>query len=90
MIREMKIIDDQTQVSIAGSIYIEDANNLREKLATLINKGHKYLLIDLSQRGLFPIPQNRLRPANTVYPKRWYDMINVKYCDRTSNTKKNV
>ena len=60
MIREMKIIDDQTQVSIAGSIYVEDANKLREELATLIEKRHKSLLIDLSQRGLFPIPQNHI------------------------------
>ena len=49
MIREMKTVDDQMHVILAGSIYVEDAKDLREKLVTLIDKGQKLFLFDLSQ-----------------------------------------
>ena len=38
MIREMKTVDDQMHVILAGSIYVEDAKELREKIADLIEK----------------------------------------------------
>ena len=49
MIQEMKNVDDQMHVILAGSIYVEDAKELREKIADLIEKGQINLLFDLSQ-----------------------------------------
>ena len=49
MIQEMKNVDDQMNIILAGSIYVEDAKELREKIADLIEKGQINLLFDLSQ-----------------------------------------
>ena len=49
MIREMKTVDSELQVFLSGSMYVQDAKELREALEARIAKGQVSLLIDLSQ-----------------------------------------
>jgi anti-sigma B factor antagonist len=46
---EMKIVNEQTHIFLAGSIYVEDAKQLREKLTALIEKGQTALNIDMAK-----------------------------------------
>lgn len=47
MIQEITVIDNQVQVNLSGSIYVEEAAQLRESLIGYIEKGHKTFVIDL-------------------------------------------
>ena len=47
MIQEITVIDNQVQVNLSGSIYVEEAAQLRESLIGYIEKGHKSFIIDL-------------------------------------------
>ena len=49
MIRETKMVNDQMQLILTGSIYVEDAKEMRETLTSFIDKGQTSFLIDLSQ-----------------------------------------
>ena len=48
-IKETKIVDNQIQVILAGSIYVEDARDIKETLTSFIDEGKTSFLIDLSQ-----------------------------------------
>ena len=47
-IQEVNIVSNQVQVSLSGSIYVEDAAAILENLIDFVNKGHTSFLIDLS------------------------------------------
>lgn len=47
MIQEITVIDNQVQVNLSGSIYVEEAAQLRESLIGYIEKGHKTFVVDL-------------------------------------------
>lgn len=49
MTQETKLVNEQIQVILAGSIYVEDARAMRESLTALIEKGQNTFLIDLAQ-----------------------------------------
>lgn len=49
MIRETKLMNGQMCIYISGSIYIEEATELRETFTYLINRGHKLFMVDLTQ-----------------------------------------
>lgn len=49
MIQEITVIDNNVLVSLSGSIYVEEAAQIRESLISYIEKGHKTFLIDLSE-----------------------------------------
>ena len=49
MIQEIKKVDRQIEVTLAGNVYVEDAIAMREQLLSFIDKGHISLLFDLSQ-----------------------------------------
>ena len=49
MFQETKIVDEQLQVILTGSIYVQDANAMRKTLNTFIDNGQMSFLIDLSQ-----------------------------------------
>ena len=49
MSQKTKIVDDQMQVVLAGTIYVQEAKVIGAKLIKLIDKGQTSLLIDLSQ-----------------------------------------
>ena len=47
MIQEITVTDNSVLVSLSGSIYIEEAAQIRESLIGYIEKGHKTFIIDL-------------------------------------------
>ena len=47
MIQEINIEENQVIVKLSGSIYVEEAAQLRESLTGHIEKGHKTFIIDL-------------------------------------------
>lgn len=49
MIQTANIIEQQVQVSLSGSMYVEEARILQEKLNSFIEEGHHRFLIDLSE-----------------------------------------
>ena len=49
MIQEAKIVDNQMQVILTGSIYVEDARKIKETLSSCIDNGQTSFLINLSQ-----------------------------------------
>jgi len=44
-----EIVDDRIHIILQGTIYVEDAKGITEKLVALIEAGQTRLLIDLSQ-----------------------------------------
>ena len=44
-----EIVDNRIQIILRGTIYVEDAKEITEKLGALIEAGQTRLLIDLSQ-----------------------------------------
>ena len=49
MIQEITVTDNNVLVSLSGSIYVEEAAQIRESLIGYIEKGHKTFLIDLGE-----------------------------------------
>ena len=49
MIEETKLIDGEMHIVVVGSIYVEDATDIRETFMYLINKGNTAFVVDLSQ-----------------------------------------
>ena len=49
MIQEITVTDTNVLVSLSGSIYVEEAAQIRESLIGYIEKGHKTFLIDLGE-----------------------------------------
>ena len=49
MIQEITVTDSNVLVSLSGSIYVEEAAQIRESLIGYIEKGHKTFLIDLGE-----------------------------------------
>lgn len=49
MIQQMTFADNQVQVSLSGSIYVEEAAQLRESLLGYTAKGYKTFIIDVSE-----------------------------------------
>lgn len=47
MIQEIKVTDQQVVVNLSGSIYVEEAAQIRERLIGYIDSGHNTFLIDL-------------------------------------------
>jgi anti-sigma B factor antagonist len=47
MIQEITVAENHVLVSLSGSIYVEEAAQLRESLIGYIEKGHKTFIIDL-------------------------------------------
>jgi len=48
MIQENTIADKQVQVTLSGSIYVDDAAKLRASLIDYISQGHTTIVINLS------------------------------------------
>lgn len=49
VVMEMKVVNEQTHIVLIGSIYVDDAKQLREKLTALIEKGQTALNIDMEK-----------------------------------------
>ena len=49
LILETKLVGEEMQIFLSGSIYVDDATEIRETFTYLMNKGHKFFLVDLSQ-----------------------------------------
>ena len=49
MIQETKLVGEEMQIILSGSIYVDDATEIRETFTYLMNKGHKFFLVNLSQ-----------------------------------------
>ena len=49
MIRETVLVGEQMQIFLAGCIYVDAATELRETFTYLMNRGHNFFLVDLSQ-----------------------------------------
>jgi len=49
VIQEITVTENNVLVSLSGSIYVEEAAQIRESLIGYIEKGHKTFLIDLSE-----------------------------------------
>ena len=47
MIQEITVTDNHVVVNLSGSIYVEDAAQIRESLIGYIEKGHKTFVVDL-------------------------------------------
>ena len=47
MIQDITVLENQVLVSLTGSIYVEEAAHLRERLLDHIDKGYKTFIIDL-------------------------------------------
>lgn len=47
MIQEITVTDHHVLVILSGSIYVEEAAQLRESLIGYIDKGHKTFILDL-------------------------------------------
>ena len=48
MIQEITATDNQVLITLSGSIYLEEATQLRASLIGYIEKGHRTFIIDLS------------------------------------------
>ena len=48
MIQSAEIVDNQVQVILSGSIYIEEAKQIQAKIQDFIEHGHKRVAVDLS------------------------------------------
>lgn len=48
MKQEYNVTDNKVKISLAGSMYVEDAAVFRERLLDYANKGHKLFHIDMS------------------------------------------
>jgi anti-sigma B factor antagonist len=48
MIQSAEIIDNQVQVILTGSIYIEEAKQIQAKIQDFIEQGYKRIAVDLS------------------------------------------
>lgn len=47
MIQEISVTDEHVLVTLSGSIYVEEAAQLRESLIGYIDNGHKIFVVDL-------------------------------------------
>ena len=47
MIQETTVTDNHVVVNLSGSIYVEEAAQIRESLIGYIEKGHKTFVVDL-------------------------------------------
>ncbi len=47
MIQEITVTDNHVVVNLSGSIYVEEASQIRESLIGYIEKGHKTFVVDL-------------------------------------------
>ncbi len=47
MIQEITVADNHVLVNLSGSIYVEEAAQIRESLIGYIEKGHKTFVVDL-------------------------------------------
>ena len=47
MIQEITVTDNHVFVNLSGSIYVEEAAQIRESLIGYIEKGHKTFVVDL-------------------------------------------
>ena len=47
MIQEITVTDNHVVVNLSGSIYVEEAAQIRESLIGYIEKGHKIFVVDL-------------------------------------------
>ena len=47
-INQIRLVDNQVQATLQGSIYVEESATLRETLLGCIEKGHNTFLIDFS------------------------------------------
>ena len=47
MIQEITVTDNHVVVNLSGSIYVEEAVQIRESLIGYIEKGHKTFVVDL-------------------------------------------
>ena len=47
MIQEITVTDEHVLVTLSGSIYVEEAAQLRESLIGYIDNGHKTFVVDL-------------------------------------------
>lgn len=47
MIQEITVTDNHVLVNLSGSIYVEEAAQIRESLIGYIEKGHKIFVVDL-------------------------------------------
>ena len=47
MIQEITVVENQVLVNLTGSLYVEEAAQLRDRLLGHIDKGHKTFIIDL-------------------------------------------
>ena len=47
MIQEITVADNHVVVNVCGSIYVEEAAQIRESLIGYIEKGHKTFVVDL-------------------------------------------
>ena len=47
MIQEITVTDNHVVVNLSGSIYVEEAAQIRESLIDYIEKGHKTFVVDL-------------------------------------------
>ena len=48
MIQSAVVVDNQVQVVLVGSIYIEEAKQMQEKIRDFLEHGHKRLAFDMS------------------------------------------
>ena len=48
MIQEITVSEKNVLVSLSGSIYVEEAAQIRESLIGYIDNGHKTFIVDLS------------------------------------------
>lgn len=49
MVQEVTVINNEVHVALNGSIYVEEATAMREKLIEYIEKGHKRLVISMQK-----------------------------------------
>ena len=49
MVMETKLMNEHMQVVLSGSIYVEEAKEVREVLSSIIDQGQTSLLINLAQ-----------------------------------------
>lgn len=49
MLQETRIVEDQVQVTLAGSFYAEEARAVEETLTSFIDQGQASFVIDFSQ-----------------------------------------
>ncbi len=56
MIQEITVADNHVLVNLSGSIYVEEAAQIRESLIGYIEKGHKTFVVDLGSVDLSTVP----------------------------------